>query len=115
MPDNFETIALRATVIGGQSYADDYAVVWRGCPLAGSCERPACRLTSRNGVGPATSMASPVATVDQASIWTTARRNSRKHGRTIRGGLTDEDIARAHRYAEASAEALARYDRKRGT
>jgi hypothetical protein len=30
-------------------------------------------------------------------------------------GLTDADIARAHEYAEASAEALARYDRKRAT
>jgi hypothetical protein len=30
----------------------------------------------------------------------------------VRAGLTDNDIAKAHRYAEASAEALARYDRK---
>ena len=27
-----ETIALRATVIGGQRYADDYQVIWRGLP-----------------------------------------------------------------------------------
>jgi uncharacterized phage protein gp47/JayE len=30
----------------------------------------------------------------------------------IRAALTEDDIAKAHRYAEASAEALARYDRK---
>ena len=29
-----ETIALRITVIGGQSYADDFTVIWRGI-----CER----------------------------------------------------------------------------
>lgn len=32
----------------------------------------------------------------------------------IRAGLTEADVARAYRYA-ASKEALARYDRKRGT
>jgi len=31
---------------------------------------------------------------------------------SIRAGLTGHDMAMAHRYAEASAEALARYDRK---
>ena len=30
----------------------------------------------------------------------------------IRAGLTDDDIAKAHEYADASAEALAGYDRK---
>ena len=30
----------------------------------------------------------------------------------IRAGLTDDDIAAAHQIAEASAAALARYDRK---
>jgi hypothetical protein len=30
----------------------------------------------------------------------------------IRAGLTEPDIATAHRYAEASAKALARYDRQ---
>ena len=28
-----ETITLRVTVIGGQSYADDYTVIWRGLPV----------------------------------------------------------------------------------
>jgi hypothetical protein len=28
-----ETIALRATVIGGQQCADDYTVIWRGLPI----------------------------------------------------------------------------------
>jgi hypothetical protein len=31
----------------------------------------------------------------------------------IRAGVTEEDIATAHRYAEASREALAKYDRRK--
>ena len=31
-PDS-ETIALRATVIGGQRYADDFTVIWRNMPI----------------------------------------------------------------------------------
>jgi hypothetical protein len=34
-------------------------------------------------------------------------------GASIRAGLTEADIAAAHRIAEASAEALARYDRRK--
>src|ERR1035437_8841158 len=30
---NDETVALRVTVIGGQSYADDFTVIWRGLPI----------------------------------------------------------------------------------
>jgi hypothetical protein len=37
----------------------------------------------------------------------------RKAWARIRAGLTELDIARARHYAEASREALARYDRKR--
>ena len=33
MLDDFETIALRATVIGGQRYADDFTVMWRNMPI----------------------------------------------------------------------------------
>ena len=29
MTDDSETIALRATVIAGKRYADDYQVIWR--------------------------------------------------------------------------------------
>jgi hypothetical protein len=32
MPDP-ETIALRATVIAGKRYADDYQVIWRGLSI----------------------------------------------------------------------------------
>jgi hypothetical protein len=32
MPDP-ETIALRATVIGGKTYADDFTVIWRTLPI----------------------------------------------------------------------------------
>ncbi len=32
MPD-IETIEFRATVIGGECYADDYTVIWRDLPI----------------------------------------------------------------------------------
>jgi hypothetical protein len=36
MTDGPETIALRVTMIGGQRYADDYQVIWRGLPIGSS-------------------------------------------------------------------------------
>ena len=33
MTNNPETIALRATVIAGKRYDDDYTVIWRGLPI----------------------------------------------------------------------------------
>jgi len=33
MTANPETTALRPTVIAGQSYVDDYAVIWRDLPI----------------------------------------------------------------------------------
>jgi hypothetical protein len=36
MPDDSETIALRATVVAGNGYPDDYQVIWRVLPNAGS-------------------------------------------------------------------------------
>ncbi len=41
-------------------------------------------------------------------------RQSRTAWAGISAGLTEDDIATAHRYAEASAEALARYEWKGG-
>jgi hypothetical protein len=37
-----ETITLRATVIGGKNYPDDYTVIWRGLPIG--------RIMKRSGV-----------------------------------------------------------------
>ena len=44
-------------------------------------------------------------------IWT-CKMLLRETWARIRAGLADADIERANRYAEASAEALARFDRK---
>ena len=33
MPDDFETIALCVTVIGGDRLPDDYQVIWRELPI----------------------------------------------------------------------------------
>jgi|SRR5258708_36554167 hypothetical protein len=32
MPDNLESLSLRATVIPDHRYADDFEVIWRGAP-----------------------------------------------------------------------------------
>jgi hypothetical protein len=114
--DKSETIALRATVIAGMRYADDYQVTWRGLTIGRiikSSGVPAhiaqwswtCYVHGKPGAG--------------ASGTGIDLDDCKQHFKTawarIRGSLSDDDIARAHRYAEGSAEALARYDRKYGT
>ena len=41
MPDDPESLALHATVIGGQRGADDFEVIWRGLPDHARQWRPA--------------------------------------------------------------------------
>jgi hypothetical protein len=117
MPDDTETIALRATVIGGNGYPDDYQVVWRGRSIG--------RIMKGTG--------SP----NHAPQWwwecnTYGQPPLGDHSGTgvdlydckakfevawapIRDRHTDEEIVTASRDAEANAAALARYDRKRGS
>jgi hypothetical protein len=111
-----ETIALRATVIAGMRYADDYQVIWRDLPIGRimkSSGVPAhiaqwswtCYVHGKPGAG--------------ASGTGIDLDDCKQHFKTawarIRTGLTESDIASAHEYTENSKEALARYDRKRGT
>jgi hypothetical protein len=110
-----ETLTLRATVIGGIRRADDYQVIWRGMSIgrimrgAGAPhDKPqwswSCHLHGRpqgsddrgNGVGLGD-----------------AKAKFRDAWARIRASLTDQDIADARKIAEASAEALARYDARR--
>jgi hypothetical protein len=108
-----ETIALRATVIAGKRYEDDFTVIWRemsigrimqasGAPAhlaqwSWNCYVHGKPGASANGNG--TNLEDCKAKFKAA--WT-----------EIRAGLTEDDIASAHEYAENSREALARYDRK---
>jgi hypothetical protein len=111
-----ETLTLRPTVIGGQRCADDYQVIWRGmsigrimrasslpsdkaqwswnCYLHG---RP-CKASESGG----------------GSSLDHCKERFRAVWESIRAELTGDDIATAHGYAERSAEALARYDKRGG-
>jgi hypothetical protein len=101
-------------VIGGQRCADDYQVMWRGmsigrimlasglpsdkaqwswnCYLQG---RP-CRANESGGGR----------SLDQC------KDRFRAAWESIRAKLTEQDLATAQAYAERSAEALARYDKR---
>jgi hypothetical protein len=116
MLDDPETIALRVTVIGGQRYADDYTVIWRGLSIG--------RIMKASGVPSHIPQWSwncyvhgkPGASADGTGVdLDDCKVQFKVAWSRMRAGLTDDDIASAHRYAEASREALARYDRKRGT
>jgi hypothetical protein len=109
-----ETIALRVTEIGGQRYADDFTVIWRGMSIG--------RIMRAPGVPPHVPQwrwtsnvpGKPGGGSGSGSDLDDCKAQFRAAWATIHAGLTDADIARADRYAEASAEALARYDRKGG-
>jgi hypothetical protein len=111
-----ETIALRATVIAGKRYEDDFTVIWRGLSIG--------RIMKSSGVPshiPQWSWTCYVHGKPGAGGNGTGvdLDGCKQHFKTawarIRGSFSDDDIARAHRYAESSAEALARYDRTYGT
>jgi hypothetical protein len=116
MPDDSETIALRSTIIGGNGYPDDYQVIWRGLPVGrimkgtGSPNYVSqwwwgCTVYGQPQLGGDSGTGADLE--DCKAQFKTAWVR-------VRAGLTDEDIATAHDIAEASSEALARYDRKRG-
>jgi hypothetical protein len=108
-----ETIGLRVTQIGGRRCVNDFTVIWRGMPIGrimkGSGGRwwwGACNVYDRvsfaNDSGNGTDLDDCKAKFEIA--WP-----------GFAPGLTDQDIAGAREYAEASKEALARYDRKHRT
>jgi hypothetical protein len=94
-------------LIGGQCYADDFEVIWRGMSIG--------RIVRASGLPPHV----PANGVGRATYFG-------KSGGASRSGVDLDDsksqfraawarirAGGANRYAEASAEALARYDRKR--
>jgi hypothetical protein len=111
MPDDPETLSLRATVID----PDDFLVIWRGLTIgrimrgAGAPhDKPqwswSCHLHGR-----------PQGSEDRGTgvDLDDAKAKFKDAWAPIRAGLTDVDIETAHEIAEASAEALARYDARR--
>ena len=114
MTDDPETLTMRATVIGGQRYPDDFVVIWRSLTIgrimrgAGAPhDKPqwswSCHVHGR-----------PQGSDDRGTgvDLDDAKAKFKEAWARIRAGLTDDDIAAAHQIAEASAAALARYDRK---
>jgi hypothetical protein len=108
MPDA-ETLTLRATVIAGKRYDDDFTVIWRGMSIGRIMQAsgvPAhlaqwswnCSVHGKPG---ASANGSGTCKAKFKAAWT-----------AIRAGLSEDDIASAREYAENSREALARYDRK---
>jgi hypothetical protein len=105
MPDESETITLRATVIGGNGYPDDYQVIWRGLAMGRImkiCGSPnhaphwwwGCNVCGQpqlgGGIGTGVDLDDCKARFEAAWL-------------RIRAGLTDEDIAKAYDVAGASA------------
>ena len=105
-----ETIALRATVIAGKRYDDDFTVIRRELSIG--------RIMKSSGGPRAVSWSCSVhanrarALTATALTSMTARAKFKAAWTAIRAGLSEEDIASAREYAENSREALARYDRK---
>ena len=100
MLDDFETIALRATVIGGQRYADDFTVMWRNMPIGRIVRAPGlpphvpqwrwtCNVYGKPGGGSGSGDDLENCKAQFKIAW--AR---------IRAGLTDADIAKANEYAD---------------
>lgn len=110
---NDETIALRATVIAGKRYADDYQVIWRGLSIG--------RIMQSSGVPAHLAQWSwscsvhgkPGASANgNRTDLDDCKAKFKTAWEPIRAGLTEDDIASALEYGENSQEAPARYDRK---
>jgi hypothetical protein len=110
---NDETISLRATVIAGKRYDDDWTVIWRGMSIgrimqASGVPAHLAQLSwtcSVHGKPGASASGSGLDLEDCKAKFKTA-------WTTIRAELSEDDITLACEYAENSREALARYDRK---
>jgi hypothetical protein len=109
-----ELLTLRTTVIGGIRYADDYAVVWRGLSIGRIMKASGAASDKQQWSWNCYVHGRPSSADDRGSghDLDDAKAKFREAWARIRAGLTELDIARARHYAEASREALARYDRK---
>jgi hypothetical protein len=91
-----ETIALRQTLIGGQTYPDNYEVIWRDLPIG--------RIMRASGLPPNVPQwrwtcnfyGKPGGGGGQGDDLNDCKAQFRAAWATLRAGLTDADIARAH-------------------
>ena len=112
VPDETDTIALRATVIAGQRYADDYAVIWRGMPIG--------RIMMASGLPPhvpqwrwtCNVFGKPSGASETGFDLDDRKAAFKEAWATIRSGLSSADIAAAIAIAETSREAIARYQKR---
>jgi hypothetical protein len=115
MPDDPETIALRATVVDRKGYPDDYQVVWRGLSIGRIMKGTGSPNHAPQWWWECNAYGQPLGGESGAGIdLYDCKARFKIAWARIRVGRADEEIMRAFRNAEASAAALARYDRKRG-
>jgi hypothetical protein len=109
-----ETLILRATVIAGIRYADDYAVVWRGLSIGRIMKAIGASSDKQQWAWNCYIHGRPSSADDSGTghDLDDAKAKFRETWARIRAGLTELDIAGARHYAESSREALARYNRK---
>jgi hypothetical protein len=91
-----EILTLRATVIGGKKWPDDYTVIWRSLPIGRIMLAPGlpphvpqwrwtCNFYDKPGGGSGS-----------GDDLDDCKRQFKAAWAALRAGLTDEDIARAH-------------------
>jgi hypothetical protein len=96
MTDDDETIYLRATVIGGKRWPDDYTVIWRGLTIGRIMLAPGlprhvpqwrwtCNFYGKPGGGNGSGSDLDDCKLRFRATWA-----------SVAAGLTTEDIARAH-------------------
>jgi hypothetical protein len=93
---------------------EDYQVIWRGMSI-GRIRRTSDVAGAPQWVWNCAVKGRPCRADESGDANSLDDARARFHAvwEGIRAKLTEDDIARAQRYAEASAEALARYERKR--
>ena len=109
---NDETISLRATVIAGKRYDDDWTVIWRGMSIGSTCRPAACQPILRSGRKCSVQGKPGASANGSGTDLDDCKAKFKTAWAAIRAELTEVDIASAREYAENSREALARYDRK---
>jgi hypothetical protein len=105
-PEDPETISLRATIIDGEQYADDYKVIWRGLVIGRILKEPGAPLGKPQWWYGCNLHGQPQAAADRGhgiDLKDCQRRFKMLWAR-IRVCLTDQDIARAFEVAGHIAE-----------
>ena len=107
---DFESITIHVTKIDGESYPDDYTVIWRGLPIGRIRKSPGLPAHADQWSWGCNVYGRPSRTRDsgQGSDLDNCIAKFKAAWARIGAGLTDWDIAKARQYAKTSAEALTR-------